>query len=276
MRASAAYRMQVAQEPARQGDGRDRRGATRASRASCEAAAMHVEPEIRRRCVPTTAAASRPQPLPHDQRAKHVHGRRDLYRRHARADGHAAPRARGCRRRRGAASLASTWRRCAPRPGVVAVLTAADIPGRNDIAARPAATSRSLPRPRSCSTASRCSRVVAEDARRRAPRGAARQGRDRGRDGRCVTVEDALARGEPVLPDYAFGRGDAAGRAARRAASPRRHVPRSAGRSISTSKARSRSRCPARTATCYVHSSTQHPTEVQHVVARVLGLPDAR
>ena len=76
------------------------------------------------------------------------------------------------------------------------------------------------------------------------------------------------------MPDYAFGRGDAD---AALAGAPQRldgAVPRSAGRSISISRGRSPSPFPARTATCIVHSSTQHPTEVQHVVARVLGMPD--
>ena len=32
---------------------------------------------------------------------------------------------------------------------------------------------------------------------------------------------------------------------------------------------------PEEGGTCLVHSSTQHPSEVQHVVARVLGIADA-
>ena len=52
--------------------------------------------------------------------------------------------------------------------------------------------------------------VVAIDPRCRAPRReACRRSRSRPRPP-SVTIEDALARGETVLPDYAFGRGDAA------------------------------------------------------------------
>jgi xanthine dehydrogenase molybdopterin-binding subunit B len=49
------------------------------------------------------------------------------------------------------------------------------------------------------------------------------------------------------------------------------HKSIAAGRSISTWKARSPWRSRARTATCW-SSSTQHPTEVQHLVAKVLKL----
>ena len=49
----------------------------------------------------------------------------------------------------------------------------------------------------------------------------------------------------------------------------------SAARSISISKARSRSPIPGEDGDIHVYSSTQHPTEVQHVVARVLAIPDA-
>ena len=61
-------------------------------------------------------------------------------------------------------------------------------------------------------------------------------------------------------------------RRARRAAS--RAGCASAGRTISISKARSRSPSPARTSDVTVYSSTQHPSEVQHMVAKVLGVPD--
>ena len=65
-----------------------------------------------------------------------------------------------------------------------------------------------------------------------------------------VTVEDALERGETVLPDYAFGRGDAGRRDRRPRRTGSKASSASAGRSISISKARSRSRSRARTATC--------------------------
>ncbi|NNC01237.1 molybdopterin-dependent oxidoreductase, partial [Corallococcus exiguus] len=91
-------------------------------------------------------------------------------------------------------------------PGVVAVLTAADIPGKNDIAPAFAddplfaddaisfhgqalfavvATERDIAR-----RAAKLASIVIEDERP------------------SVTVEDALDREETVLPDYAFGRGD--------------------------------------------------------------------
>ena len=80
--------------------------------------------------------------------------------------------------------------------------------------------------------------------RYRAPR---RQGwRDRDRSGApSITVEDALERGETVMPDYAFGRGDARGRASKTRRAGSKDSFASAGRSISISRA-DRARDPRR------------------------------
>ncbi len=48
-----------------------------------------------------------------------------------------------------------------------------------------------------------------------------------------------------------------------------------AARNISISKARLVSRIPGDDGGMLVHCSTQHPTEVQHIVAKMLSLPDA-
>ena len=157
-------------------------------------------------------------------------------------------------------------------PGVVAGAHAGHIPGRT-MSRRPSATNRSLRPARSRFHGQALFAVVAES--HEAARRAARLARiEIEAEHPSVTVEDALARGETVLPDYAFGRGDAdaAIEGARTGSRARCGL---AGRSISISRARLRSRSRARTAPCTSYSSTQHPTEVQHVVARVLGLPDA-
>ncbi len=88
-----------------------------------------------------------------------------------------------------------------------------------------------------------------------------------------LTVEEALAREHYVAPPQTHR-----ARRCRRRRSPARRIgsPAScaaAARIISISKARSRSPRRATTATCMVLSSTQHPTEVQHGVAHLLGLP---
>ena len=89
-----------------------------------------------------------------------------------------------------------------------------------------------------------------------------------------VTVEDAPERGDAVLPDYAFKRGDAA---AAIAAAPRRlsGVFRIGGQEHFYLEGQIALAIPGEDGSIHVHSSTQHPTEVQHVCARVLGLPDA-
>ncbi len=89
-----------------------------------------------------------------------------------------------------------------------------------------------------------------------------------------VTVEDALARNETVLPDYSFVRGDSA--AAIGAA------PHSLGGSFRIGgqehfylEGQVALAIPGEDGSIHVHSSTQHPSEVQHICARVLALPDA-
>ena len=58
------------------------------------------------------------------------------------------------------------------------------------------------------------------------------------------------------------------------AAPARRARSRSAARTISTSRARSRWRSRARTTRSRSTASTQHPSEIQHMVAIVLGVPN--
>ena len=114
--------------------------------------------------------------------------------------------------------------------------------------------------------------VVAHDPRCRAPRGEARRRRDRGRAAERHGRGRARARRNRAaglrLRPRRRGGGDRGG-----AAPARRAGSASAGRSISISKARSRSPSRARTATCIVYSSTQHPSEVQHMVAACSAFP---
>ena len=158
-------------------------------------------------------------------------------------------------------------------PGVVAVLTAADIPGKNDVS--PAFGDDPLFAVDEISFHGQALfAVVAPDPRRRAPRREARhrsRSRPSPRASPSRTRSRAAKRCCPTTPSAAATR--------RRRSRPRRTGSRarfaSAARSISISRARSRSPSRARTAAMHVYSSTQHPTEVQHVVARVLGVPDA-
>ncbi|WP_210490977.1 xanthine dehydrogenase molybdopterin binding subunit [Microvirga antarctica] len=211
------------------------------------------------------------QPLPHDSGIKHVQGSAQYIDDIREPDGtlHLAigtsPKARGQLRRLDLDAVRAY-------PGVVAVLTAADIPGLNDVS--PAlgddplfadgaigfhgqalfavvATERDIAR-----RAARLA-VVAIDA-----------------EDPSVTVEDALARGETVLPDYAFGRGEPQDAIA---AAPQRlsGAFRVGGQEHFYLEGQIALAIPGEDGDIHVYSSTQHPTEVQHVVARVLAIPDA-
>jgi xanthine dehydrogenase large subunit len=157
-------------------------------------------------------------------------------------------------------------------PGVVAVLTAADIPGANDIA--PAfkdeplfATSEILYHGQPLFA------VVAEtrDLARRAAKlakieiAAAKP---------TLSVEDALESGARVLPDYDFGRGDieAALAAAPLKAQGQFHI---GGQEHFYLEGQISLATPGEGREMTVQASTQDPTEVQHIVARILGIPDA-
>ena len=157
-------------------------------------------------------------------------------------------------------------------PGVAAVLTAADIPGTND-----------------CSPAFGDDPILAAGeilfhgqvvfavvaATRDAARRAARRARIEveARPPR-VTVDDGLADGGEVLPPYEFLRGEPA---AAIAAAPRRLAGsvRIGGQEHFYLEGQAALAVPGEDDEMRVHSSTQHPAEVQHLVARMLGAPDA-
>jgi xanthine dehydrogenase large subunit len=157
-------------------------------------------------------------------------------------------------------------------PGVVTVLTAADIPGRNDVS--PVAGDDPL------FAADRIEfhgqplfAVVAQtrDAARRAAR-LARIEIDR--QAPLVSVDDALAADADLMPAYAFRRGDAAGVLASSTARVEGTL-RIGGQEHFYLEGQAALAVPGEAGGFTIHSSTQHPSEVQHVVARVLGLPDA-
>ncbi len=158
-------------------------------------------------------------------------------------------------------------------PGVIAVLTAGDIPGRNDcspsiggdpiladgeimfhgqvIFAVVAATRDAARR------ASRCARIVIEETPA------------------AISVQEALDQNtQDVVPPYAFIRGDA------------QDVIKTSPNAISETltiggqehfylEGQISLAIPGDDAGMLVHCSTQHPTEVQHIVAKMLNLPDA-
>ena len=158
-------------------------------------------------------------------------------------------------------------------PGVIAVLTAADIPGVNDcspsIGGDPVLADGSIAFHGQVVFA-----VVAEtrDAARRAAR-LARIVLDKGKP--AVTVEDALTMGTPDVGEpYAFVRRDV-GKVLASSAHTVAESFRIGGQEHFYLEGQVSLAVPEEHAAMTVHCSTQHPTEVQHLVAKVLKRPDA-
>ena len=216
------------------------------------------------------------QPTAHESAHLHVSGEALYCRRHPAAAEHAARRVRHEHAWRMAASARIDLDAGAqPRRASSRVVTAADIPGENNYGAvvhddpifadglvqyagQPlfavAATSYDAAR-RAARTGARRVRGAARDPRH--PRGA-RSGELRPARRRRV------ARGEPR------------GALAARAASPAGHRSTIGGQDHFYLEGQIAVAIPQEDGGMLVHSSTQHPTEVQHIVAHALGVHCAR
>ena len=211
------------------------------------------------------------QALPHDSATKHVQGRADYIDDLPEPQGtlHCAlvlsPAARGRLIDAGLEAVRNA-------EGVVSVLTAADIPGRNDIA--PALNDEPLLADDHVIYFGQPIALVIATTRDQARRAARLARPVVEKETPSITIEDALARDETVLPDYAFGRGEVDHALA---GAPRRlhgqiHI---GGQEHFYLEGQIALAIPGEDGEMLVHSSTQHPTEVQHCVARVLDLPHA-
>ena len=211
------------------------------------------------------------QPLPHDSAEKHVRG--------------AAPYLDDLRPPAGVLHLAVGGSpvacgrvrrldlvRVEQAEGVIAVLTSNDIPGRNEIAPvtqdEPLLASQTvmyfgqplfLVVARSRDLARRAARLAEIDIEAETP---------------LVTIEDAAEHGSRMLGDYDLGIADSEaplGLADHRL----RGQQRIGGQEHFYLEGQIAMAVPGEGREMLVLSSTQHPAEVQHVVARVLGVPDA-
>jgi xanthine dehydrogenase large subunit len=159
-------------------------------------------------------------------------------------------------------------------PGVVRVLTSQDIPAVNDCSASiggdPILADGEIKFHGQVVFA-----VVAEtrDAARRAAQLAKIE---IAAEEPAVTVEDALTQNtQDVVPPYAFTRGNAEAVIAK----SKHHRSNSfhiGGQEHFYLEGQIAMALPTEQGGFHVHSSTQHPTEVQHCVARMLGLSDAK
>ena len=158
-------------------------------------------------------------------------------------------------------------------PGVVAVLTAADIPGKNDVSAiagdDPVFVSGQIEFYGQV--------VFAVVARSRGEaRRAARLGKVEAAIGTpYISVDDALSADLHILPDYTFRKDDSA---AALAASPKRLKGRLriGGQEHFYLEGQVSLAIPGEDGDMLVHCSTQHPSECQHLIAKVLERPGCR
>jgi xanthine dehydrogenase large subunit len=230
---------------------------------------MHTLPDKR----PAEADAPRivHKPIAHDSAERHVSGsatyvddmREPKGTLHVAPGG--APVARGRIRRLDLDAVRSA-------PGVVAVLTAADIPGHNNIGA--IVPDEQLLADKEVRFHGQPVFAVVADSYIAARR-AAKLGRiEIEAEKPLITVDDALAAGSRVLDDYDFIVGDAPAAAA---ASPHRvkGTVYIGGQEHFYLEGQAALAIPLEAGEMLIHSSTQHPSEVQHITAHMLGVKQA-
>ncbi|NQW11495.1 MAG: xanthine dehydrogenase molybdopterin binding subunit [Alphaproteobacteria bacterium] len=157
-------------------------------------------------------------------------------------------------------------------PGVVAVLTSTDIPGKNDCS--PSFGGDPIFADGRVEFHGQVVFAVAARTREQARKAARLAKIDVEAETPAVTVEDGLASGETVLPDYQFLRGDPA-RAKDGAANVVSGSLRVGGQEHFYLEGQVAMALPGEGGEIHVYSSTQHPSEVQHLVANMLGKPEA-
>jgi xanthine dehydrogenase large subunit len=156
-------------------------------------------------------------------------------------------------------------------PGVVAVLTAADIPGRNDVS--PVAGDDPMFADGRVAFHGQVVFAVVAESREQARRAARLARIEIAAETPLVTVDDALGAGSRIMPDSTFAKGDYA---AALASAPRRigGMLRAGGQEHFYLEGQVALAIPGEDGVL-VYSSTQHPSEVQGIIAHVLGLPNA-
>src|ERR1700691_2663243 len=157
-------------------------------------------------------------------------------------------------------------------PGVVVVLTAADIPGKNDVA--PVFADEPLFADQEVMFHGQALFAVVARTRDQARRAARLAKIDVDARTPAVTIADALVSGARVQDDYAFRRGDAAA-VIDKATHQLDGQFSIGGQEHFYLEGQASFAFPGEGDEMTVHASTQDPTETQHIVARILGIPDA-
>ena len=158
-------------------------------------------------------------------------------------------------------------------PGVVAVLLASDIPGANECS--PSIGGDPILAESEILFHGQVVFAVAATSRREARRAARLARIDVEEDAPAVDVEAGVRAGRQVLPPYEFRRGNPT---AVIEASPRIHEGsvRIGGQEHFYLEGQAAIAIPGEAGDMFVHSSTQHPSDVQRLVASMLGAPLAR
>ena len=156
--------------------------------------------------------------------------------------------------------------------GVLAVLTAADVPGENDCS--PSFGDDPILAGGEILFHGQAVFAVVAETRDQARRAARRARIEVDPRPPTVTVDAGLAAGAEVLPPYEFRRGEPvpAIAAARHRLGGRVRI---GGQEHFYLEGQAALAVPGEDDEMRIHSSTQHPSEVQHLVARMLGAPDA-
>jgi xanthine dehydrogenase large subunit len=157
-------------------------------------------------------------------------------------------------------------------PGVVAVLTAADIPGKNDVSAKELGDDP-LIADGEVMFHGQVLYVVVAETRDQARRAARLAKMHIAPVMPVIDVDDALVAETTVMPDYAFERGDPE-EERRRAAKQVSGEFRVGGQEHFYLEGQAALAIPGEDGDLLVHSSTQHPTEVQHTIAHALAMRD--
>jgi xanthine dehydrogenase large subunit len=157
-------------------------------------------------------------------------------------------------------------------PGVVAVLTAADILGKNDVS--PIAGDDPVFVDSKIEFFGQVVFAVVAQTREQA-RKAARLAKVEAAVGTPqVSVDDALAAETRILPDYSFHKDDSAA-ALENSPSRVKGQLRIGGQEHFYLEGQVSLAIPGEDGDMLVHCSTQHPSECQHLIAKVLKVPDA-
>jgi xanthine dehydrogenase large subunit len=155
-------------------------------------------------------------------------------------------------------------------PGVAAVLTAADIPGRNDVG--PVLHDDPIFVETRIDFHGQVVFAVVAKTRGEARRAVKLAKVEAAVGTHCVSVDDALAADSHILPDYTFRKDDSAAALTESAHRVKGRL-RIGGQEHFYLEGQVSLAIPGEDGDMLIHTSTQHPSELQHLVAGMLKVP---